>query len=366
MLRSASILCIALFFSLLPIAAQTRANCGPWVTAAGNDCFTVCWITSQVSAGAVRLDSGITFYENGHAGKLSGRLHNVKVTGLKPGSSYSYSIPAFRPGTFTTTTLDPGKKNCRFVMFNDVHEADELMKDEIDADSITSDNCDFVLFNGDMASSMDSIGDIVNYMLPICQTFAGSVPIFTARGNHECRGIFAGEYLDFFPTSNGRCFYTFREGPVFFIVLDGGDNVKDKDLKKSHDSRTYNDFRRAEADWLKKVVASEVYINAPHRIVVLHIPPETKRQWEGREMVKDFASILNGTHVDLMVCGHEHEHLYYPAGSDESGCDFPVFINDLHARADIKVTPKKIEISAHKNNHKIKFEGFSDDGGDDN
>lgn len=337
------------------LCAQSRANCGPWVTAVGNDRFTVCWITSDAEAGAVRVaaddaspDSAQrTFFEQGsRKGQFRGRLHNVTVKGLKPATAYSYSIPPFCD-TYYARTLDPDKKNCRFVMFNDIHEADELMLDEIDSDPITTDKCDFVLFDGDMSSQVDSVGDIVNFMMPCRATFADSIAIFTARGNHECRGACADEYLNFFPTSTGKTYYTFREGPAFFVVLDGGDNDSPSSFK---------DFRSEEASWLKTVIASKDYRDAPHRIVVLHMPPETHRQWEGKEMVRDFASILNGTRVDLMICGHEHEHLYYPAGSDKSGCDFPVFINDLHARADIKVTPKKIEISARKNKHRIDFD----------
>ena len=370
--------------SLRISAKLMKVECGPWVSDVTDNSFTVCWTTSEDASAWVETapDDGSDFfsavrpkfYETFQGRRTVGRFHHVTVTGLKPGTSCRYCIiskqallnqgrkriiydqPIGTEEQNTVRTLDPGRKNCRFAMFNDVHEADGLMRDEIDAEPITPDKYDFVLFNGDMSSQMDSLGDIYNYLRPSCAAFAGDVPIFTARGNHECRGDLADDYLEFFPTSTGKTYYTFREGPAFFVVLDGGDNNADDDIDATGGIYRFDSFRSEEAGWLRKVVKSADYRNAPVRIIVLHMPPETKRQWEGKEMVKDFASILNGTHVALMLCGHEHERIFYKAGSEKSGCDFPVFVNDLHARADIKVTPKKIEISAHKNSHTISLE----------
>ena len=83
---------------------------------------------------------------------------------------------------------------------------------------------DFVVFNGDMVSHMDSERQILDgFIDKAVEMFASEVPFYMVRGNHEGRGLFADRYPDYFPASTGMPYYTFRQGPVFFIVMDGGE-----------------------------------------------------------------------------------------------------------------------------------------------
>ena len=60
--------------------------------------------------------------------------------------------------------------------------------------------------------------------------FAGEVPAFFARGNHETRGAFSVNFPEYFPTNSGKLYYAFRQGPVYFIVLDCGEDKPDSDI----------------------------------------------------------------------------------------------------------------------------------------
>ena len=94
------------------------------------------------------------------------------------------------------------------------------------------------------------------------------IPIFATRGNHENRGSFSPSFLDYFPTSTGEVYYTFRQGPAYFVVLDCGEDKPDSDIRY-YGLSTTDAYREQEARWLKGVVESEEYRAAPLHIVVL-------------------------------------------------------------------------------------------------
>ena len=71
-----------------------------------------------------------------------------------------------------------------FSVVNDMHEHDSvlqvLFKD-------AKGKYDFVCFNGDMTSSIDSTPVIMdNYMRSASRLFASDTPLYLCRGNHEC------------------------------------------------------------------------------------------------------------------------------------------------------------------------------------
>ncbi|MFB0973265.1 MAG: serine/threonine protein phosphatase, partial [Bacteroidales bacterium] len=79
--------------------------------------------------------------------------------------------------------------------------------------------------------------------------FGSDIPILFARGNHENRGADSYDFLKLFPTSTGNAYYTFRQGPAFFAVLDGDEDKPDSDIRNLGLS-CYDQFREDEAVWL--------------------------------------------------------------------------------------------------------------------
>jgi hypothetical protein len=65
------------------------------------------------------------------------------------------------------------------------------------------------------------------------ELFASEVPVYFARGNHETRGPFSVCFPDYFPTPTGKLYYSFRQGPVHFIVLDCGEDKPGSDIEYS-------------------------------------------------------------------------------------------------------------------------------------
>ena len=208
-------------------------------------------------------------------------------------------------------------------MGNDIHDNSELLEKLISQQDFST--LDFVLFNGDMVDNMHSEKQVFDgFLSRAVKMFASELPFFDARGNHETRGLFAGEYIDYFPTPTGQPYYSFRQGPVFFIMLDGGEDKPDSDIEY-HGLADFDTYRAQQASWLRQTLQSEEYRDAPVRIAVLHVPP-VESTWHGQiEVEKLFIPLLNEAGIDLMLSGHLHSHVYIPAG--EQGCEFPVLVN---------------------------------------
>ena len=345
---------------------------GPYLQAVGEREFTVVWTTDADAVAWVEVapDDGTHFYSCSRTkycqtrlGRRNvGTLHTVRVTGLEPATTYRYRIlyqgiagvekngrlrytatrasDVYRHKPFYVTTLDRNKDTVRFAVANDMHEHDAelrtLFKDA------RREHYDFVCFNGDMTSKIPNEQHIFrHYMSSATELFATDTPLYVARGNHENRGDFASRFTDYFPTTEGTPYFAFRQGPAFFIVLDGGEDKPDDDIEYSGLAQ-YDAYRTEEAEWLKRTLASDDCRTAPIKIVVCHIPPSLKGWHGGAEIAHKFVPLLNEAGVDLMLSAHIHRYRLDPAGTENR--KFPVLCNPNLCRLDATVTAHGIDI----------------------
>ena len=162
------------------------------------------------------------------------------------------------------------------------------------------------------------------------------------RGNHENRGVYSGCWSDFFPTPTGETYYTFRRGPVFFLVLDGCEDKPDSDIRY-YGLGDWDAYRQREAAWLKEVVRSEEFRTAPVRIVLIHMIPGGEASWYGEQQIRQlFVPELVGKGIDLMLCGHYHRYQWIDDGS--RGVDFPILVNSNNDCLRVSADPKGIDL----------------------
>lgn len=365
-----------------PAQDRARAICGPYLQNVTCDSFTVMWETDIDALAWVEVapDSDEHWYnrkrqvfrEAPREGLLPlGRLHKVRISGLQPGTSYRYRImmkglkeykgagnvsytresgsDVFRRNPFRLTTRRASYDTLRFCVMNDIHEKDSLLGVLLDARRA---NEDFVVFNGDMTSSLMSEDRIRECWLSAASSaLNGSLPFYALRGNHEYRGRDAILWPSHFETPTGHPYYAFRYGPYFFIGLDSGEDKPDDDIEYSglYDTLPY---LQKEAEWLRGVVDSEEFRSAQTRIVFSHIPPESKG-WQGnRNVCELFVPILNEAGIDLMICGHIHRYRFDEPGSGMSPAAFPVWVNANVERLEVTLAPGR----------SIELRSFSPDG----
>lgn len=353
-------------------ASAIRITSGPYLQLVSENEATIVWTTDKKAVSWVETapDDDLHFYAEDrpkYYATYLGRavidtVHKVRIKNLKKGTNYRYRIfshEVVEDGPYYTgygrtastdvygrkplkfRTRDASRPAVEFMVINDIH-GDSLKFFDLMRD-FDKQRTDFVFFNGDMVSSMDSQKQMMKgFVDNAVKKFASETPFYMSRGNHETRGTFAKNYMNYFPTPTGVPYYTFKEGPVFFIVMDGGEDKPDTSIEYSGTS-FFDDYREQEAQWLKKVVESEDFRNAGYRIVVTHVPP-VQDTWHGPLHAKKlFLPILNAAGIDLMLCGHLHEYVYNEPGVD--GAQFPVLVNSNVDVLNVTADGKSMEIS---------------------
>jgi Predicted phosphohydrolases len=364
---------LILFFIPALIFSQKIAIVnGPYIQRLNENEATIIWTTNKDAVSWLELapagndsfyaQERAKFYETSHGSRVIGQLHRITITGLTPGTEYRYRIfskevanyaahrilygdiastDVYRNKPFSFVTLDKNKQQISFKIVNDIHgKTDNLhamLKD------VNRQNTDLVIFNGDMISNVQESESIfTGFMDTAIKLFASEVPVFYARGNHETRGKDSSFFYDYFPTNNGKFYYTFQHGPVFFLVLDGGEDKPDSDIEYS-DLARFDQYRIEENNWVKAVIEQPEFKSAKFRVAVLHIPP-SESTWHGTtEIAKHFLPLLNDANIDIMFSGHTHNYKFIKKG-DDANINFPVLINDDETYLDVTADGKTINI----------------------
>ena len=358
----------AVAFAADPPKANTK--CGPWVVGVTDTEMTVVWTSTVRCMGWVEIapDDGTSFYaeerprydEDFMGRHVVSDVHHVRITGLKPGTTYRYRIyqqgvddsghnpipsgyisasNVYSRAPYAIRTMDYSKPDCTFTMINDIHGRDSMMLAL--TKNVREEKPDFVVFNGDMVSFMGSTEDIEKgFMTRATETFATDFPLVYVRGNHETRGPGFSEYLNLFPSSTNTPYFTFREGPVAFVVLDSGEDKPDSDIEYGG-TAAYDAYRESMAAWLKQTIQSEEFRSAPVKIALLHIPFAKGTGWYGNnELKRLLLPLLNEAGIDVMLSGHNHRYSYLEKG--EADNEFPILVNSNNDRVKVRADKDQI------------------------
>ncbi len=361
-----------------PEAEHFRISHGPYLQDVSETSATFVWTTNRPGTGWVEIIPVDTtsFYHEEHGRtyetmdgiKSIDTVHTVRIKGLQPGTRYRYRVfsqevldktpyevfygsmagtrvfgvtpPSFRTNDYT-------KKDISFVMVNDIHERSNVLRNLLSGTDWKQ--TDFVFFNGDMVNTTRSQEQIFTaFMDTAVSVFAGNVPMYYARGNHETRGPFASSFRRYFPGPEGKLYYIFRQGPVCFVVLDGGEDKPDSDIEYSGIT-AYDEYRTEQAEWLKTALQSKEFTEAPFKVAVMHIPPF--RGWHGEEEVyQKFVPLLNKAGINLMLCAHYHRTLLHKA--DPAGHNFPVLVNSNNSVLRAYTEGKTMHLAIYDDNGK--------------
>lgn len=346
---------------------------GPYLQALGENGVNILWTTNKKAISWVELapDDSSHFYakerkryfvtENGL--KKIDTLHNLRINGLSPSTRYRYriysqevlshegfeikygsvaAIRAFKAllPSFTTDSKNTNRLN--FAVINDMHERNEVIKTLLK--QVDWENTNLVFFNGDMVNNSRSEEQVFKSFMDTADSiFADHIPMYYARGNHETRGEFAGEFSKYFPTTTGHLYYILRSGPVCFIVLDTGEDKPDSDIEYSGIT-DFDNYRTQEAAWLKEALKSEDYLQAPYKIVIGHIPPIGG--WHGEiEIADKFIPLLNEAGAQIMIAAHLHRHV--KKMPNESKANFPVLVNSNNSIIKASVEKDHLQINMY-------------------
>ena len=352
--------------------AQIKIVHGPYLQSVKENEATIVWLADKPSIGWVELapNDGSHFYgeerhkyfDTTNGVKNTSTLHSVRVCGLKPNTDYRYRIYSQEvlkhEGTYVEygrvaatnvyskkplvfRTSDYGKKDMSFVMVNDIHGRENMITKLLTKTNYKEK--DLIIFNGDMVSEFKSEEHIFSgFMDEAINLFASEKPMYYTRGNHETRGEFATSLQKYFCPKESHLYYTFRQGPVCFIVLDTGEDKPDSDIEYSGIT-DYDGYRTEQVEWMKQLYKNEDFNGAAFKVVIAHMPPSVSPDiWHGqKEVLEKFVPILNELKVDLMLCGHLHRNVYE---EKSQLIQFPVLVNSNNSAVEVHATDTKLDV----------------------
>ncbi len=364
----------------MEIGSENLFRTGPYLQNLSATEVTVMWITQERSLGWVEYGEGshlqhkAVAYQDGLV-QINNRIHKIKLTGLQPGKSYRYRILSAEirggarvdenlpPGipmahfqfgktvvssvyTFTTPSLD--EDTFDMMIFMDLHDQYQGISQLLEGLADHEKGFDLTVFNGDMFRLMESEDQLINHFLQPCvELFAREKPFLFVRGNHELRGAWSRKLLNYFSLSNGKSYHAFSRGPARLVVLDAGEDKVDE--HSEHQGLVASDmYREEQREWLAGEIQKKEFIEAPFRIVFIHIPPwHAKKDRHGSSHCrKMFGDLLNEGNVDLLIAGHTHEMGIYEADAKHN---FPVLIGGgphVGERSVIKISVTTSQIRA--------------------
>ena len=359
-MKKTILLCMAVVVAFSASAVDFLYN-GAYLQATTDTSTYIVWTTDVATEGWVEISGGDLkgklFYESQNGIKYTRRNHQLAVTGLTPATLYEYKVYSKDPRNskvivqetnakgekLTFKTLDKNKEEISWIMATDIHYnkyIENLFQKTFTPERL--EGRDFVFFDGDIADSFSSEKRHFNDLFStITSSFASNMPYYMARGNHESRGAAAHLYLDFHPTWTGMPYFSFRHGPVYFIVLDGGEDKPDSDIEYAGVA-AFDEYRRNEGKWLKSVVESKDFKEAPFRVVITHIPLTSGGWHGGIHAHKMLAPHLESGNIAVAISGHTHSYSYRDLGVDNQ--NFPTLVFAPTQYLDIKADKQTLTI----------------------
>lgn len=333
-----SVVCMLLAFAGFA-QEQIAIKHGPYLQNLKETETTIVWVANKASVGWVEVapDDGTSYYrfersrffDSTNGVKNVSELHAVRITGLKPGTSYRYRIYSqevlerkgeeivygnvaapsiYDKRSLKFTTNDRNKPATSFIMLNDIHGNTDYIPKLLNNAGFKE--TDMIIYNGDMMNwLMDEEDLFKGFMDVTVDLFATHKPMYYARGNHETRGLFAASFQHYFSPKEPHLYFLLRQGPVCFIFLDTGEDKPNSDIEY-HGITDYDNYRTEQAKWLSEIVKSPDFLDAKFKVVIAHMPPLPDQDlWHGQgEVLEKFVPILNDAQVDVMLSGHLHQY----------------------------------------------------------
>jgi acid phosphatase type 7 len=324
----------------------------PWTQLVGTGKLGVGWLTSGAADGVVewtQSEAGDAwrqawFSEDGlrqanslvqravidgydPARPIRLRARSRAITSFKPYSVTFGETAASQERRFPALTRPHGAVS--FIVFNDTHNRVPLYPLLTEKAGVP---VDFAVLNGDALQDPQTEGELTDYLLlPMAWFASKSIPCFFLRGNHETRGAFARRMKDYLILPAGRYYAAMTFGATRVLFLDTGEDKPDTD-KEYSGLVDFEPYIEEELAWLRGEIAGEAFQQAAWRLVVMHIPPDWRREeaklGRGERRVRErFAPLFDAGRITAVISGHNHiAEVIEPSPDASRGFQWAVFL----------------------------------------
>lgn len=278
--------------------SENKVLWGPYLSDLTKDSVYVNWKTLVPAKGKV-IVNGKTYEDMNNT-----VMHHLKITGLKPGTEYTYklvveegSAKGVESESYTFKTVPEKVKEFKFVVYGDTRTYNKRHK--LVADKIAAQKPAFVINDGDLVMDGRVLGDWDGFFWAI-KNMAATAPFYPVLGNHEYNSKF---YFSSFVTPQGggdynEQYYSFDYGPAHFIVLDADVLLMQKD----------KEGMEKETQWL--INDLEKNKDAKWKFVFFHEPFWTNCTEYGVEPVSPtvdyWKPVFEKYGVDMVINSHFH------------------------------------------------------------
>ncbi|RKG96139.1 PKD domain-containing protein [Corallococcus sp. CA053C] len=275
----------------------------PYLQRVGPDTATVAFrLAANCSAAQVRYGVGDT--NSVARSTATARIHAVVLTGLTPGTTYTYSVDACgetTPAKTFGTAPVPGTRRVHFAAVGDFGTGGSDQKKV--AQSMLTNRPDLFVALGDNAYASGTEAEFQTNLFAPMAALLAQVPMFATPGNHEYVTNEAQPYLDnlYLPTNNAEGserYYSFDWGHVHFVSIDSNCAVGLASASKC--------TLAAQKAFVEKDLAATTQ---PWKVVFFHHP-----SWSSGEhgsqltMRRQFGPLFEKYGVDLVLTGHDHDY----------------------------------------------------------
>ncbi|QSQ27881.1 metallophosphoesterase [Pyxidicoccus parkwayensis] len=274
----------------------------PFLQKVGPDTATVAFRLAADCTPDVQYGVGAT--DHTQKSQASGRVHAVVLTGLEPGTEYTYVVSACgqeTPAKHFRTAPKPGTRSVHFTAVGDFGTGGTDQK-QVSA-AMLKVKPELFLALGDNAYSSGTESEIQNNLFTPMADLLAEVPLFASLGNHEYVTNQGQPYLDnlYLPSNNpanSERYYSFDWGHVHFVALDSNCAVGLASADRC--------ALAAQKTWLEKDLAATTQ---PWKIVFFHHPPWSSGEHGSQlTMRRNFAPLFEKYGVDLVLTGHDHNY----------------------------------------------------------
>ena len=307
------------------------------------DGMTIMWLTNvpchswvEYGTDSLNMQKAQTWIE-GEA-VANNTLNRIRLTGLKPGTRYFYrvcsrEITLYQPykkefgetavsNITSFSTLDDKSTDFTAIIFNDLHDTYPLFDKLLQ--QVKNIPYNLVIFNGDCIADVQTediaVRTISHYSRGIG---ADKVPSIYLRGNHETRGAYSPFLWNLLGMMDGHSYGAFSIGDTRFVLLDCGEDKPD-DNPVYYGLNDFTKFRKDQAEFLKKEIASKKFKTASKRVLIHHIPVYGMRAEAFVPCRDEWGAILAKAPFDICLNAHTHRFTHIKKGAD--GNNFPVVI----------------------------------------
>jgi hypothetical protein len=253
--------------------------------------MTVMWETDRALPGRVEFGEGEALDHAADA-KQAGLLHEVRLTGLRPGMTYRYRV---RSGELVSevrsfkTAPTVGTKRWRMALYGDSRSNPRVHAKV--AEQIARAHVDLILHTGDIvANGKDHDSWRQQFFQPLGKV-AGSVPWVSTIGNHERD---SENYFSYMALPGNERYFGFDYANAHIVCIDSNTWVG-----RAEGSDQY---RWLERHLHAKRPATWTFVAFHHPLFSAHLTrPINPLRWDWAPLLLDPAS-----HVDAVFTGHDH------------------------------------------------------------